>query len=238
MRTAGFHQHQLTTAVRLFEAGCFRGTFFFTLEYCEGGSVADLLKKRGAPLPVEKATKIALQALDGLAYAHQVVLPAVKLAGGETTTGRGLVHRDLKPHNLFLARGSEKFVTKIGDYGLAKAFDLSGLSGLTATGATAGTPRFMPRQQLLEYKYAKPDVDVWALAASLYYMLTLQPPRDFRSGRDPWQVVLQTNAVPIRQRLPDIPARLAAVIDEALIDDPEIRFKAASEFRAALKEAL
>jgi eukaryotic-like serine/threonine-protein kinase len=69
-------------------------------------------------------------------------------------------------------------------------------------------------------------------------MLTLQPPRDFSTGRDPWQVVLQTDAVPIRQRAPDLPARLAAVIDEALIDNPEIRFKTAAEFHAVLKEAL
>jgi hypothetical protein len=51
-------------------------------------------------------------------------------------------------------------------------------------------------------------------------------------------VVLQAKAVPIRQRVPAIPARLAAVIDKALIDEPEIGFKSAAEFRAALKEAL
>ena len=224
--------------VRLFEAGCYRGTFFFTLEYCEKGSVYDLLKKQGKPFPAVKATKIALQVLDGLAYAHQVLLPVVKLSGGDSTTGRGLVHRDIKPHNLFLARSRDKFIAKIGDYGLAKAFDLAGLSGLTATGATAGTPTFMPRQQLLEYKYAQPDVDVWAVAASLYYMLTLKPPRQFGNGRDPWQVVLDTEAVPIRQREPTIPARLAKVIDAALIDNPEIRFKTAVELSEALKGTL
>ena len=217
--------------VRLFEAGCFRGTFFFTLEYCEAGSLFDQLKKRGKPMSVDSAVKLTLHALTGLDYAHQVALANVKLADGDPSKGRGLVHRDIKPHNLFPARTGEKYAAKIGDYGLAKAFDLAGLSGLTATGAAAGTPTFMPRQQLLEYKYAKPDVDVWAMAASLYYMLTLQPPRDFGKGRDPWQVVLQTKAVPIRQRAPEVPTRLATVIDEALIDDPEIRFKTAAEFR-------
>jgi serine/threonine protein kinase len=186
----------------------------------------------------DNAVRLTLQALAGLDYAHQVALANVKLADGDPSKGRGLVHRDIKPHNLFPARSGEKYSAKIGDYGLAKAFDLAGLSGLTATGAVAGTPMFMPRQQLLEYKYAKPDVDVWAMAASLYYMLTLQPPRDFGKGHDPWQVVLQTKAVPIRQRVPAIPARLAAVIDKALIDEPEIGFKSAAEFRAALKEAL
>jgi serine/threonine protein kinase len=90
----------------------------------------------------------------------------------------------------------------------------------------------------LEAVYPKPDVDVWAVAASLYYMLTLQPPRQFGPGRDAWQVVLDTDAVPIRERNPAIPTRLAKVIDEALIDNPEIRFKTASELSAALKETL
>jgi hypothetical protein len=180
----------------------------------------------------------------GNRFACRIRFPAeyglanVKLADGAPSTGRGLVHRDIKPHNLFLARSGDKYAAKIGDYGLAKAFDLAGLSGLTATGAAAGTPTFVPRQQLLEYKYTRPDVDVWALAASLYYVLTLQPPRDFSQGRDPWQVVLQTNPVPIRRRAPAVPARLAAVIDKALIDEPEIGFKTAAEFRTALKEAM
>ena len=94
------------------------------------------------------------------------------------------------------AKAGEDVVVKIGDYGLAKAFDLAGMSGLSATGAAAGTPVFMPRQQLIDYKYAKPPVDVWAMAASLYYMLTLKYPRDFEKGKDPWQIVLQTDAIP------------------------------------------
>jgi serine/threonine-protein kinase len=224
--------------VRLFDLGCWRGTFFFTLEYCKGGSVADLLRKRGQPLSVAKATALILQALQGLEYAHQVPLPAMKLGDGNSAAGKGLVHRDIKPHNLFLAKEGEEVVTKIGDYGLAKAFDLAGMSGLSATGAAAGTPVFMPRQQLIDYKYAKPPVDVWAMAASLYYMLTLKYPRDFDKGKDPWQVVLQTSAIPIRKRNASIPAKLAEVIDAALVDDPEIGFKTAVALRTALEAAV
>jgi serine/threonine-protein kinase len=124
---------------------------------------------------------------------------------------------------------------KLGDYGLAKAFDQAGLSGLTRTGTVAGTPYYLPRQQVVEFRYARPEVDVWAMAATLYHLLTGTVPRDFPSGRDPWGVVLETSAKPILQRNPDIPAGLAEVIDRALRDDPQIGFQTVREFQQALE---
>ena len=224
--------------VQIYDSGCSHGTFFFTLEYCDGGSVDQLMHGRGGKLPVDEALGIMLQILDGLAYAHQAEIPCVRLEDGKIGRGRGLVHRDLKPHNIFLAAAGNSRVAKVGDYGLAKAFDLAGLSGHTCTGTVAGTPHFMPRQQVLRFRFAKPEVDVWAAAASLYFLLTGCAPRDFTAGMDPWQTVLQTKPVPIRRRAPAVPKRLAAVIDHALVDDPEIPFKSAAEFRRALEGAL
>jgi serine/threonine-protein kinase len=223
--------------VQLYDLGFSEGSFFFTLEYCAGGSIGDLLKKRKEPLPVDKAVPLALQALDGLIYAHQAEITA-RLADGSISHARGLVHRDIKPQNIFLAKVGDKYHAKIGDYGLSKAFDLAGLSGMSMTGTTAGTPVFMPRQQLVDFKHARPEVDVWALAASLYYMLTRKYPRDFPRGTDPWQIVLQTDPVPIRQRAPSIPVRLAEVIDAALIDRPHIGFQSAQELKAALEDTM
>jgi serine/threonine protein kinase len=227
------HRH----VVRLLEFGYSEGTYFFTQEYCERGSIGDLLKQFGK-LPVGKAVALTQQALRGLEYAHQVDVLSAPLAGGGSARARGLVHRDIKPQNIFLAKSGEKYIAKIGDYGLAKAFDLAGLSGLSMTGDVAGTPAFMPRQQLIDYRNAKPEVDVWAAAASLYYMLTLQYARDFPKGKDRWQVVLQTDAVPIRERDSTIPRELAEVIDAALIEKSAIRFKTASALRYALAKAL
>jgi serine/threonine protein kinase len=70
-------------------------------------------------------------------------------------------------------------VVKIGAYGLVKAFDLAGLSGQTFTATKMGTPVFMSRRQVLDFKHALPEVDVWASAACLYNMLTGYFPRDF-----------------------------------------------------------
>ena len=124
---------------------------------------------------------------------------------------------------------------KVGDFGLAKAFDTAGLSGQTRTGSIAGTLSFMPRQQIVNFKYAKPEVDVWAMAASLYFMLTGTGPRDFPKGEDPCDVILRTSAIPIRQRNAKIPIKLAQVIDAALIDKPQINIKTAAELRRALE---
>ncbi|MCY7275750.1 MAG: serine/threonine-protein kinase [Phormidesmis sp. CAN_BIN44] len=224
-------QHR--NVVKVLDSGCSDDIFFFTLEYCEGGSIADLMRRQREALSIQTAMAIILQVLDGLEYAHNAEIPQVKQADRQFGRGRGLVHRDLKPGNIFLSNTSGSLRARIGDYGLAKAFDLSGLSGLTRSGTLAGTPYFMPRQQVINFKYAQPEVDLWATAATLYSMLTGTYPREFNRG-DPYLVVLQTNAVPIRQRNASIPKRLAEVIDLALVDKPKICFQSA----AALKQEL
>ena len=218
---------ELTKALRhphiatLYDAGSSGGTFFFTIEYCPGGSLDQLIARHGGKLPVGTAIPLAMQALDGLEHAHR----------------QGIVHRDLSPHNILLT-GEETPAAKLCDFGLAKAFDQAGLSGLTRTGAAAGKPYFMPRQQVVNFRNAQPDVDVWALAACLYHMLTGTYPRDFPSHKDPWQVVLQNAAVPIRRREPGLPRGLAEAIDQALRERPTIGFPTAAEFRRALLRGL
>ncbi|MEH2356761.1 protein kinase domain-containing protein [Nostoc sp.] len=222
--------------VQLMDCGFSEIIFFFTMEYCEGGTVWDFMQQLGGRLSVDITVPIILQILDALEYAHNVELPYVKLADGKFGKGKGIVHRDLKPSNIFLTNIDGKLVAKIGDYGLSKAFDLAGLSGQTLTGTQAGTPVFMPRQQVLNFKYAQPEVDIWAVAACLYNMLRGCFPRNFTG--DPFLAVLQNNPIPIRQRDATIMQPLAQVIDLALVDKPEIHFKSAAEFKRALLSAL
>ncbi len=217
--------------------GFSNGVFFFTMEYCDGGSVYKLVRSHKDGLPVDLALQLIFQALDGLAYAHQAEIPFVKLNNGSIGRGRGLVHRDISPDNILLCGAGALRVAKLADFGLAKAFELAGLSLFTRTGAAAGKPWFMPRQQVVNYKYVEPEVDVWAMAASLYFMLTGQHPRNFPADRDAWNVVLKTRPVPILKRGGSIPSRLAEVIDLALVDRPEIHFKSAIDFKRALENA-
>ncbi|MGW0120046.1 protein kinase domain-containing protein [Streptomyces sp. NPDC003327] len=204
----------------LHHVGFAEGTFFLTIEYCPGGSLDRLLVERGGKLPLEEALPLALQVLDGLAHAHD----------------QGVVHRDLSPGNILLDRApGGATVAKVADFGLAKAFDQAGLSGLTRTGAAAGKPWYVPRQQVVNFRDARPAVDVWAFAACLYKMLTGRVPRLFPQGRDPWHVVLRTPATPLGEAAPDLPRELTEVIDHALREQPEIGFPDAGALREELR---
>ncbi|WP_143466949.1 protein kinase domain-containing protein [Lentzea kentuckyensis] len=187
--------------------------------YCAGGSVGRL--------PAGEAVRVTLDVLAGLAHAHAAEVPEVRLADGTTRSTRGVVHRDVKPQNVLIADG----VARLADFGLAKAYELAGLSGLTHTGAQGGSLGFMPRAQVLNFRHAPPSVDVWAAAATLYWMLTGSTPRDFPAGADPVAVVLRESAVPVRAREPAVPARLATAVDEVLADQRSV---SAEEFREML----
>jgi len=218
--------------VELLDYGYGENLFFLVMEYYEGGNVYDAMQQFGGKLYTDMALGIILQVLDGLIYTHNAEIPYVKLANGSFGKGKGLVHRDLKPHNIFLCNINGKLTAKIGDYGLAKSFDLAGLSGQTFTKMIGGTPGFIPRQQVLKFKNSQPDVDVWASAACLYNMLTGYVPRNFT--KDPFMDVLENDPVPILQRNGNIPKKLAQVIDLALIEKPQIHFDSAAKFKEAL----
>ncbi|RYG70516.1 FHA domain-containing protein [bacterium] len=223
--------------VELFEDGSEGGVTYFTMEYCALGSVSSWLKKRGSALPVAQALELIFQAIDGLHYAHHAAIPNVRLVNGTYASGNGLVHRDIKPCNLLLDEVAGKVVVKVGDYGMSKVWEQAGYSGVTRPGTRAGSFAYQPRQQVRGYRDSQPEVDVWAMAATLYFMLTGSTPRDFPPHVAPELVVLQQPVVEIRERNPDIPQRLADAIDSALIDDPNIQVKDIAAFRRSLELA-
>lgn len=211
-------------------------TYFILMELCEEGSVDKLIERNGGKLNIDLATKITLQVLDGLNYAHNAtVIAQLKKEKVQTS---GIIHRDFKPANIFLRGSGKNLSAKIADFGLAKTFETAGLSGHTSTGGLAGTPVFMPRQQIIDFKYSKPDVDVWAVAASYYFMLTGQYPKSFTKGKNPFSVALNERAIPICERNPAVPQRLAEVINTALIETPGIGFKSAADFKKSMEGAL
>lgn len=221
--------------IKVYKTGCESNVFYILMELCEGGSVDKCMERYGGKLPLDVATYIILQVLDGLDYAHHADV-SVK-CGWHIREATGVVHRDFKPANIFLADNNKFPKAKVADFGLAKSFEMAGLSKHTRTGTAAGTPVFQPRQQIENFKYSKPDVDVWAAAASYYNMLTGNIPKDIK-GHDIWMAMYTANVVPIRQRDPQIPAKLAAVIDKALQEKPEIGIKSAKEFKKRIIEAL
>jgi serine/threonine protein kinase len=208
--------------VRLHDVGEDGEAMWFSMEYCDGGSLSDLLDQRGGILTAAELIPLALDALDGLALAHE----------------RGIVHRDLKPPNLLLAgRPSGGWTAKVGDLGLAKSYVEAGLSGMTVTGTYAGSWPYMPREQLCDFRNVRPTGDVWSFGATLYHALTRAFPRDDTGFVDPATAVLSAPIVPIGDRLPSLAPRLASEIDRALSLDPTRRHADAAELRDALRDS-
>jgi serine/threonine-protein kinase len=237
---SGQLNHQ--NVVRQYEYGSSRGAKFVLMEYCRGGDVDHLIKRKGGKLSIDLATHIMLQILDGFSYTHNAEVE-VMMEGGIPVKKIGVVHRDFKPSNIFLSDDSNKPIAKIADFGLAKAYELSGLSGFTQEGSIAGSFEFQPRQQIKNLRFSRPEVDVWAAAASYYYMLTGCFAKDFPYVRNNpvahrIQCALNNSAIPIRKRNPNIPAKLAEVIDAALIDNPAIPFSSAATLKTMIEDAL
>jgi eukaryotic-like serine/threonine-protein kinase len=226
--------------VRLTDNGFDPGNncLYYAMEYCAGENLHTFIHKMGGILDLPLTKRLIFQLLDGLEYTHNAEIPYIRLADGSFGKGIGLVHRDLKLSNIMIAKSNLGQIAKIGDFGLAKAFDLAGLSGHTMSGdGFRGTPHFMCRKQVLEFQQAKPEVDIWAAAACLYYMLTNQYPRKFGKGEG-WEVLLERDVIPIRDRNSDIPAPLAIVIDRALHEcsktSTTLHYQRVQDFKADL----
>jgi eukaryotic-like serine/threonine-protein kinase len=211
-------QHQLDhpAIVRVFDLVDHGGGFQLVMELIDGPSGDQLLA--GGVLDPATVAEIGGQVLEGLMYAH----------------ARNIVHRDIKEANLLFPRGGPLRV-KIADFGLAKNFQESGASGMTQDGAIGGTLPYMPREQLLDYRYVKPPADIYALGATMYRLATREFPRRYRDGDNPIRVALEEPIVPLRERDPSLPSDLCAVIERALETSLDRRYPSAAAMLQALQ---
>jgi WD40 repeat protein/tRNA A-37 threonylcarbamoyl transferase component Bud32 len=159
--------------VQIYEIGNYQGLPFFSLEFVDGGTLSQ--KLGGIPQPNLEAAQTVQTLARAMAFAHQ----------------RGIIHRDLKPANVLLTSdGSPKIV----DFGLAKKLDA--LSARTHSGAVMGTPSYMaPEQADGSNKDIGPGVDIYALGAILYEMLTGRPPFRAEKPMDTLRMVIQDEPV-------------------------------------------
>jgi len=192
---------------------------YFVMDYVEGTNGSQLLKQRG-PLPVERAVGLICQALEGLHFAH----------------GKGYVHRDVKPANILVGQAGDKEICRLADFGLARAYHASPMSGLTILGDIGGTIPYMAPEQIAHYRDAKPPADQYAAAATLYHLLTGEHPFDFQECSTHLRLakILCDEPVSLRDRRAEIPTALARVVHRALEKDPSRRFPNAASMRSAL----
>lgn len=200
------------------EMGEANGQLFFAMEYVRGLNAERLVQRQG-PLPVGRAVGLVCQALDALDYAH----------------GRGVVHRDIKPANLLVTQVGGPEQVKLADFGLARVYQSSQLSGLTLMGAMGGTVAFIPPEQITHFREARPPADQYGAAATLYHLLTGRFLFDFPAqAAQSLSMILHEEPIPLQRRRPEIPETLAAIVHRALAKSPTDRF----EDVAALGQAL
>ena len=126
---------------------------------------------------------------------------------------------------------------KLADFGLARVYQSSRLSGLTITGDVQGTPAFMPPEQITRYRDVLPASDLYSAGATLYYLLTRKYVYDFPKRVELRILkILEEDPVPIRSRRADLPGRLADIIDRCLAREPSDRFPDAESLREALTQ--
>jgi len=163
---------------------------------------------------------------------HQLVAWAAEVAAAlEVAHQAGVVHRDVKPSNVFITKEGRAVLL---DFGIATR---AGDSALTAEDTTLGTPWYMAPEQARGGDTARAAVDIYGLGASLYHLLTGHPP----FAGDPLEVItqLQTGTpVPPGQREPDLPRDLAAIVERAIEHDPKQRYPSMGEFAEDLRAFL
>ena len=200
---------------------------FHVMELLEGESLSALISRLGAVEP-DTALRIGVQACAGLAAAHAA----------------GVVHRDIKPDNIFLARTDDDEITvKVLDFGIAKIREASLMAGsltvpaapMTQTGQVIGTPLFMAPEQIRGAKHVDARCDVYAMGVTIFAMLAGTPPHaSIKSVAQVLHTLSNAPTVPIRQVAPWVSENLAAVIDKARAKELDGRYADAAGLHTAL----
>jgi eukaryotic-like serine/threonine-protein kinase len=201
--------------VTVIDRGEWQGRQFIVFEHVAGENLKVVIDREG-PLPVDKAVRLACQIGRALAFAHQL----------------GIVHRDVKPHNVLVdAAGT----AKVTDFGIARALDAD--DGLTATGTVLGTGQYLSPEQA-NGERGDERSDQYSLGVVAYELLTGEPPY---SGDNLMAVAMRhvRDPVPsVRDRRPDVPRRVDEIVAKAMAKRPEDRFASMEAMTAALESCL
>ena len=193
------------------------------MEYVDGVDLAQTVQKNG-PLPIEQACDYVRQAATGLQYAHD----------------RGMVHRDIKPHNLMVTSDN---VVKILDFGLASlapqtspdepvSEDAEG--NLTVAGSIMGTPDFISPEQAEDARKVDGRSDIYSLGMTLYFLLAGRRPFEKGSAMDKLKLHAEAEPVSLAELRDDVPEELLKVVARMTAKDPAARFQSPAEVATAL----
>lgn len=207
------------------EHGTHNGIVYLVTEYVAGMDASRLAKERGGRLDYREVVKIIEQTLAALDFAHSL----------------GFVHRDIKEQNILVDGNYPNYIAKLTDFGLAKSFKQTGMSGVTMVGDVAGTIAYMPPEQVRDFKDVQPPSDIYAMGMTAYTLMTGTHALDIspRAGiAETVKAIFEKPLVPIFIRNTEIPQEIAYVIEKALEKDPINRWRSAGEMREQLLRAL
>jgi beta-lactam-binding protein with PASTA domain/tRNA A-37 threonylcarbamoyl transferase component Bud32 len=195
--------------VSIYDRGEAEGTYYIAMECIEGRTLKELLVARG-PLPVDQAVAYARQILGAIRFAHR----------------KGIVHRDIKPHNVLVDADGR---LKVTDFGIARA----GASQMTEAGSIIGTAQYLSPEQARGAPVDQRS-DLYSVGVVLYEMLTGSVPF---TGDTPVEIAMKhISAVPEppSAKRPEVPEDLDMIVLRALAKDPDERFQTAEEMDAEL----
>lgn len=208
--------------VEIFDYGSSEdGTFYYVMEYLPGLNLTQLVERCG-PMPAERVIYLMTQTCEALAEAHN----------------QGLIHRDIKPGNIFAAhRGGMYDVAKLLDFGLVKPFGgETGSMELTQEGSIHGSPLYISPEQATGDDGTDPRTDIYSLGAVMYFLLTGQPPFD---GQRPMKVLIahvHEEVTPPSRLVAGIPDDLERVVMRCLAKRREDRYPDAVSLQNALQQ--
>ncbi len=211
--------------VSYIEHGTHNGIVYLITEYVSGMDASKLAKERGGRLNYQEVVKIIEQTLAALDFAHQ----------------QGFIHRDIKEQNILVDGTFPNSVSKLTDFGLAKSYKQTGMSGVTMVGDVAGTIAYMPPEQVRDFKEVRPPSDIYATGMTAYSLLTGSHALNIspKAGiSETVKAIFEKPLIPITSRISDIPPQVAAVIEKSLEKEVERRWRTSGEMRQALLRAV
>jgi hypothetical protein len=210
--------------VEFLDRGTHNGVVYLVTEFVDGADAAKLAEVRGGKLSYQETVAITMQTLDALSYAHEL----------------GFIHRDIKDQNILVSGSWPNLNAKLTDFGLAKSFTQSGMSGVTVAGEMAGTLAYMPPEQLKNFRDVRPQSDIYAVGMTAYALLTGETALNLSRGAsmaDTIKAIFDHPTVPLATRAPGVPAQVCEIIDRSLVKDPSQRWQSAAAMRNALMHA-
>lgn len=210
--------------VSFIASGTSNGAVYLVTEFVDGADAAHLADANGGRLPYAEALDVVSQALDALSYAHT----------------KGYIHRDIKESNILISGAAPNLNAKLTDFGLAKSFTQSGMSGITMAGDMAGTFAYMPPEQIKDFRNVRPTSDIYAIGMTAYSLLAGDTALDLGPNHDvaaTVRAIFENPIIPLRRRAPEVPEKVAEVIERALAKDPTQRWQSATAMRNALTHA-